>query len=130
MMKTKARFSTRFWLLLIILIAAAAAVALVIQKVTASGSVASIFLDGECIQTIDLDRVTEDYTFEITGDNYTNTVEVAPGKIRVVSSDCPDKICVNTGWISDSSKTIVCLPNRLVIKIDAESESDVDTVAK
>ena len=47
-------------------------------------------------------------------------------------ADCPDKDCVNQGWISRPGQMIVCLPNRLVIKIESDKltqEEDVDAVS-
>ena len=32
-------------------------------------------------------------------------------------ADCPDKICVKTGKIKNKGEQIVCLPNKLVVKV-------------
>ena len=48
------------------------------------------------------------------GDSY---LEVRDGRVRMVDSACPDKLCVKTGWISSPGESIVCLPNRVVIEI-------------
>jgi hypothetical protein len=37
--------------------------------------------------------------------------------VRMVDSPCPDKICIGMGWIKYSGETVVCLPNRVVIRI-------------
>lgn len=34
----------------------------------------------------------------------------------MVEIDCPDGICVKTGWV-DGGTPIVCLPNRLIIEV-------------
>ncbi|MDI6638910.1 MAG: NusG domain II-containing protein, partial [Bacillota bacterium] len=48
----------------------------------------------------------------------TVVVEIAEdGRARVRASDCPDKVCVKTGWIEHPGEVIVCLPNRVVVKI-------------
>ena len=48
------------------------------------------------------------------------------GRVRFLSSDCPDKVCVKTGWISLPGSCAVCLPNRTLIKITAgETENDI-----
>lgn len=43
------------------------------------------------------------------------------------SANCPDKLCVKQGKISDIG-SIVCLPNKVIIEIDRNS--DVDAVLK
>lgn len=58
----------------------------------------------------------------------TNVAEVLDGRIFMKSATCPDKLCIHQGEISDSSKKIVCLPNRVVI--EAIADSNIDTVVK
>ncbi|MBB5173727.1 NusG domain II-containing protein [Texcoconibacillus texcoconensis] len=50
----------------------------------------------------------------------TNTVQLQDEQIRIQSSDCPDQVCVLTGFISTPGETIVCLHHRVVIEIEAE----------
>ena len=61
-------------------------------------------------------------------------IRVEPGRIAVIGADCPDKVCVEAGWRSDSASPIVCLPHRLVIRIEhsaaAESEDVPDAVSR
>ena len=79
---------------------------------------ADIYQNGELLQTIRLDTVTSEYTFEITGDgDASNTICVRPDSIAVISASCPDQICVHQGFISNSLLPITCLPNRLVIQV-------------
>ncbi len=44
-------------------------------------------------------------------------LQVEAGKIRVRSSDCPEQICVHTGWISQKGQILVCAPNHVLIEI-------------
>ena len=47
------------------------------------------------------------------------TLEIlGSGKARIVESTCPDKVCINMGWITRSGQVIVCLPNRIVVRIE------------
>ena len=55
--------------------------------------------------------------------------EIKDKKIYVVSSTCPDKICINQGTIGSSGQTIVCLPNKIVIKV-INSDEPIDGVLK
>ena len=43
--------------------------------------------------------------------------EIKDKKIRFLESNCPDKICVNTGFIGIVGETAVCLPNAASIQI-------------
>lgn len=83
-----------------------------------NGTVAEIYQNGELIQTINLDTVTEDYSFTVEGNNgIYNTIEVHHGEIGITEASCPDGLCINMGFIHSSSFPITCLPNKLVIKI-------------
>jgi hypothetical protein len=83
--------------------------------------IAEIYQDGVLIRTIPLNRVDTPYTFTVTGENgCTNEISVQPGKIGILSANCPDKICVHQGYIDSSLLPITCLPNRLVIRITEE----------
>ena len=44
-------------------------------------------------------------------------LEVKDGKIRVKSENSPKNICSKEGYIGDSSRTLICLPNKIIIKI-------------
>ncbi len=87
---------------------------------------ARITLDGKLLSEIDLAAADDSSSFTVTGEAGSNTILVEKGRIRVIEADCPDQVCVNQGWISDSSLPIVCLPNRLVVEIvGGEGELDV-----
>ena len=82
------------------------------------GVTAEIYQNGELVETIRLDQVTEAYTILVEGeDGAENLVEAAPGRIRMKSADCPDQVCVHQGWISDSTVPIVCLPHQVIIEV-------------
>ena len=89
---------------------------------------ADLYQNGKLLQTIRLDTVVSEYTFEIPGDaGASNTVCVRPGSIAIVSASCPDQICVHQGFISTSLLPITCLPNRLVIRVREEAAVLDDT---
>ena len=89
---------------------------------------ADIYQSGELLETIRLDTVTDEYTFEVPGEGgASNTVCVRPGSIAIISANCPDQICVHQGFISTSLLPITCLPNRLVIRVREEAVCLDDT---
>lgn len=52
-------------------------------------------------------------------------VQIKQGKVAVVHADCPNKICVRTGWRWLANESIICVPNRLVVRILGDSEIKV-----
>lgn len=45
------------------------------------------------------------------------TLELKDNHIRVKETDCSDQTCMRTGFIERSGQTIICLPNRVVVRI-------------
>ena len=80
----------------------------------------SVYQDGKLIKEISLSDTTE---FTVEGD-YTNVISVKDGKAAITESDCPGTDCVHSGWIHEAGRSIVCLPNRVEIRIEGASEVD------
>jgi hypothetical protein len=117
---------TRTWIVILSVLAAVLAAASALLLSAGSGSrVAQLIRDGEVIEEIDLSRVASEYSFTVTSeDGGYNIVTVRPGAIRVTEADCPDKICVEMGWLSDQAAPIVCLPHRLMIRLKGSADTD------
>ena len=56
-------------------------------------------------------------------------VEIKDNRARMDRSDCPQHICVNTGWIQYSGQTIVCVPNKIIVEIKSTEPPLVDAVS-
>lgn len=64
-------------------------------------------------------NIYEDNYYELKGKYGLFHIEVKDGKCRAVDVECPNQICVHTGWISpDYPLPIVCLPNGIVVQIN------------
>lgn len=58
-------------------------------------------------------------------------IRIEFGKARVLRSDCPNKICVNSGAIDKTGQIIVCVPNKIIVKIEGEQkEHSLDVVTQ
>lgn len=92
------------------------------QYVKSSHRIAVIKQNGKVIKTIDLDasKGKEQVNIPYNGNNF-NLIEVDSGNIRFVDADCPDKICVKSGWISKSGESAVCLPHKTIINIEGRN---------
>jgi hypothetical protein len=59
----------------------------------------------------------------------TTRIQLKEGAIRVLESDCRDKLCVNFGPARHGGDWIACLPNRVFIRVESGAgagESGVD----
>lgn len=109
------------------LILIAAAALLVCYGMAGRGKAASVqiwqdgTLQGEYTLAADREIVVEG--------RYRNTVQIQNGRVRIVDSDCPGRDCVKSGWHKDHGHSIVCLPNRLELRlVGGEGEPEIDGV--
>lgn len=119
----------KFILILTVMLAAAAVAAYLISHNT-NGKVAEVYSNGSLVRCIDLDNLAEPLTFDVEYDGSHNTIVAEKGEIYVKAADCPDKLCVRQGRITDGSAPIVCLPNRLVIKISGADDDKPDSISR
>lgn len=50
-----------------------------------------------------------------------NLVHTGEGAVWIEKADCPDQYCVRQGAISTADGRIVCLPHRLVVRVEGAS---------
>ncbi len=79
------------------------------------GKMAEIRINGSSYAQLSLG---EDTTFSISNNGYHLTVSVQNTAIAIVSCDCPDQICVKTGWIKQVGQTAVCLPAACSVRVE------------
>jgi hypothetical protein len=98
------------------------------NKYKNNDSIAIIEINGTEYGKYDL-KTANNKTLEIkVSEDAVSIVEFKDGKVRIKEAQCPDKVCVKTGWISKPGEVIVCLPYKIVIKISGERQDvDVET---
>ena len=84
------------------------------------GNMVMIYQDGSLIRELSLGTDTE----VVIGGDYENVVTIKDGKAAITRSDCPGTDCVHSGWIHEAGRSIVCLPNRVELRIEGVSEVD------
>ena len=87
------------------------------------GKEAVVSIDGN---VVDRFLLSEDITKDYQVDHCENSVQIKDGKVSVSHANCPDKICVSQGEISNVGESIVCLPHKFVITIEGKSKRLVD----
>ena len=68
--------------------------------------------------------IFENREVELESNGYALTVRIENGSAYVESSDCPDKICVNTGKITKAGESVICVPAHVSVTVEGESEAD------
>lgn len=92
------------------------------------GSKAVVQVNGSVYKEIPLSEHHGTDTFTIqTADGY-NTVVVKDQKIGIIEADCPDKICVQEGFIRNPGETTVCLPHKVMIEIRSTATEEPDII--
>lgn len=85
-----------------------------------------IMLNGSEYKTLSLKEDTE---FTVKNGEGSNTVVIKNGEAFVKDATCPDKICEGHRPISRVGETIVCLPNKLTLRIFSQSSlQELDAV--
>lgn len=74
--------------------------------------------------------LSKDTSIEISGIYGMNYIEIKDGYVKMNRAPCKDQICVNHKSIHYNGETIVCLPNKIMIKIIGGDTWKLDTIAE
>ena len=78
-----------------------------------------VTVDGAEAERVELDRLKDTAERTYSGGGYTLRVSMEPhGGVRVEEADCPTQDCVHTGTITRAGQSIVCLPARIIIRLE------------
>ena len=91
------------------------------------GSMVTITLDGKVYGTYSL---LEEQTIEIKEGDKLNVIEIKGGKATMKTASCPDQLCVDQNDIGFDKESIICLPNKVVISVTSDADSDVDIIIR
>lgn len=75
-------------------------------------------------KTVGRYALDEDRRVELEDDTGTNILVIQNKTVHMEAADCPDLLCVKQGSVSRVGESIICLPHRLVISIEGESDPD------
>ncbi len=117
--KSKIRYDI---ILIIGLLVITAIIALGVRLTEKTGKTVVVSVDGVEKYTFPLD---ENLEFKIEGyEDGTNYLVIKDGEAYLTEASCPDLLCVHMGKISSQGQSIICLPNRVVVEIRDDNESD------
>ncbi len=111
-------------ILIAVLIFGAFAAAFIYYISGNNGSLVSVYVDGRLTGEYVL---SEDNTINIQGyKGGVNTLIIQDGAAYMKEADCPDKLCIHQGRISRDGMELVCMPNRVVVRISGKDKSEID----
>lgn len=70
--------------------------------------------------------LNKDTTIETDGE-FKNIVTIRNDEVWISNANCPDKLCKNTGKISKKGQSIICVPEKMIIRITGGGEVDAIT---
>ena len=91
------------------------------------GSNIKITVDGKEYGTYSL---LEEQTITISEGESLNIIEIKGGKAYMKDASCPDQLCVDQNEISFDKESIICLPNKVVITVISDVESELDGIIR
>ncbi|MGL4774426.1 MAG: NusG domain II-containing protein [Clostridium sp.] len=86
---------------------------------------AQITIAGNLYKNIPLSAHKGEDIFEVNSKYGKNIVIVKDDQIAMIEATCPDYVCLEPGFIKKPGKSIVCLPNRVMIEIKGDSEEEI-----
>ncbi len=93
-----------------------------------AGTAVVIAVDGVAVGEYSL---YENRIITIEGTNGTDVLEIKDGYASMLSAECPDGICVKHSPVNRSGESIICLPNRISVKVVAgDGGSLIDSIAR
>lgn len=107
-------------ILIFVILATSLSVFLFTELSRGAGSYVEVVIDGGRVAKFAL---SEDGEHILNGG--TNTLIIDGGRAYVTDSDCPDKTCEHSGRISRVGERIICLPNKLEIRVVGDADGGI-----
>lgn len=98
-----------------------------ISRLRQPGDRVIIGVNGQEVQELNLDHPQE---ITVTGPIGKTIIKIDHGSVQVIASNCPEKACVRTGKIRHAGEMIVCVPNKVVIKIIGKMNNQFDVITQ
>lgn len=92
----------------------------------------SISVNGRETEKILVSKNDKNRIIEFEFEGGVGSIEINEGAVRMLEMDraiCPEGICSNTGWITRKHQTIICLPNKIAVSFDSQSDDGLDGIS-
>lgn len=82
-----------------------------------------IYHNNELLQEFPLNS-TEEIIYVVEGE-YINEIIIRDGEVFINTANCPGTDCVYSGSISKPGRSLVCLPNKVEVRITGNPDADI-----
>ena len=72
--------------------------------------------------------LSDDHDASIEGAIGATYIRIREGFLWITEAPCPHKDCMRMGKISHAGEIIVCIPNKILIKVEGEVEDTLDGI--
>ena len=103
-----------------------------VSQMSLGGAASSVvvMLDGEVVLRRPL-AIEDSYTIE-QEDGSRNVIRVEDGAVYMLEANCRDGLCIRQGKMKNGAKTIVCLPHKVVVRLEGDApptdHDDLDVI--
>ena len=98
-----------------------------VNKLKTPGDTALIQMDGQIKYEL---KLNENKKIKLHGSVGESIIQIKNGSVRILHSDCPAKICVKSGPINQAGALIVCVPNKIVIRITGDKKDHFNVITQ
>lgn len=119
----------KIFIVIVVLIAIGSYIPLFIQDVQNKDKQKEVVVQYKNEEVLRKD-VSINATYTVKGTLGDVDIEVKDEAVRVEKETSPYHLCSIQGWVKDTGRPIICLPNEMVVQIEAEKDTEdgVDTV--
>ncbi len=91
----------------------------------ARGSAVEVVVEVNGKEAMRLPLTGGDGDYRVEGFRGSSLFRVEGGEVWMVDSACPDKLCVGMGHVREAGQAVVCLPNRVTLRLEGSGGTDV-----
>ncbi len=104
------------------------------RSLAAAERQARLYVDGTLVRTFTAGELQTGGEYVFSANSLHYRLEYAHNDICIRQADCPDQVCVQTGWLSHDGQLSACVPGHVILKIEGQVETgngtsgDVDVI--
>ena len=87
-----------------------------------------VFVDGKEYAAYSFADITDEKILKIETEHGFNVLKITKNGAVMTDASCPDKMDVKSGEISKAGQMIICIPNKVSVKITGKNKLNVDKV--